>query len=106
MNATSNFVRQILLNIEHRGAACPLEALRADLRHECDERVRCHLQLTIDAGWLAEVDRSSVSLLGVRLTHAGHEFIEVARDDARWRAAKVIVIEETGASRSQCCTRC
>jgi hypothetical protein len=96
MKRDVDLIRQILLNIEHRGAACPLEAFRADLRHESDERVRCHLQLAIDAGWVAEVDRSAVGLQGVRLTHAGHEFIEVARGDARWRAAKAVVIEETG----------
>ena len=45
---------------------------------------------------LAEVGRSVAGPHGMRLTNAGHDFIEVARDDARWRAAKVVVIEETG----------
>ena len=31
-----------------------------------------------------------------RLTDAGHEFIELARSDARWREAKAIVTERTG----------
>ncbi|HEY4235184.1 MAG TPA: DUF2513 domain-containing protein [Lacipirellulaceae bacterium] len=96
MTCDVDLVRQILLNIEHRGAVCPLEALRADLRHESDERVRYHLQIVLDARWVAEVDRLVGCPPGVRLTHAGHEFVEVARDDARWRVAKAVVVEETG----------
>jgi hypothetical protein len=96
MKRDCDLVRQILLCIEHRGATCPLEVLRADLRHESDERVRYHLQLVIDASWVAEVERSVAGPLGVRLTHAGHEFVELARGDVRWRAAKALVIEETG----------
>ena len=79
MKRDCDLVRQILLSIEHRGATCPLEALRADLRHESDERVRYHLQLVIDAGWAAEVERSVAGPLGVRLTQAGHEFVELAQ---------------------------
>jgi hypothetical protein len=96
MKRDCDLVRQILLCIEHRGAVCTLEALRADLRHENDERVRYHLQLVIDAGWVAEVERSVAGPLGVRLRHDGHEFLEVARGDVRWRMAKAVVIEETG----------
>jgi hypothetical protein len=96
MKREIDLVRHILFSIEHRGAICPLESLRADLRHESDERIRYHLQLAVDAGWVAEVGRSVAGAHGVRLTNAGHDFIEVARDDARWRAAKVVVIEETG----------
>jgi hypothetical protein len=96
MKRDCDLVRQVLLCIEHRGATCPLEALRADLRHESDERLRYHLQLVIDARWVAEVERSVAGPLGVRLTHDGHEFVEVARGDVRWRAAKAVVIEQTG----------
>jgi Hypothetical protein (DUF2513) len=96
MKRDCELVRQILLNIECRGANCTLESLRADLRHESDERVRYHLQLVIDAGWAVEVERSIAGPIGVRLTHAGHEFVELARGDVRWRAAKAVVIEETG----------
>jgi hypothetical protein len=96
MKRDLDLVRQILLCIEHRGGQCPLDALRSDLRHESDERVRYHLELVIDAGLAIEIERVVVTPFGVRLTHAGHEFIEVARDDARWRAAKAVVIEESG----------
>ena len=86
MKRDCDLIRQILLCIEHRGAVCPLEALRADLRHESDERVRYHLQLAIDAGWVAEVERSVAGPAGVRLTHDGHEFVEMARGD--WRGGR------------------
>jgi hypothetical protein len=96
MKCDVDLSRQILLCIERRGANCPMEALRADLRHESNERIRYHLQLVIDAGWVAEVARSVAEPAGVRLTHVGHEFVEVARSDARWNKAKAVVIEETG----------
>ena len=85
--------------VQHRTSRCDLPARSVASRsagHESDERIRYHLQLAVDAGWVAEVGRSVAGPHGVRLTNAGHDFIEVARDDCRWRTAKVVVIEETG----------
>lgn len=107
MQRDVDLARQLLLDLERRGADCPVAALRSNLGPDADERVRHHLRLLIDAGWVKEVDRDAGSApLGqtaaaagtpcVRLTDAGHEFIELARSDARWREAKTIVTERTG----------
>jgi hypothetical protein len=107
MQRDVDLVRQILLDIERRGADCPVVALRSNLNPDADERVRHHLRLTIDAGWVKEVgcDAGSAitppaaaanSAISVRLTDAGHEFIEFARNDERWAEAKAIVTERTG----------
>jgi len=105
MQRDVDLARQLLLDLERRGADCPVAALRSNLGPDADERVRHHLRLLIDAGWVKEVDRdagaaqNSQSTAGtpcVRLTDAGHEFIELARSEVRWRAAKAIVMERTG----------
>ncbi len=34
--------RQLLLDIERRGATCPMEVLRTNARHDGDELIRYH----------------------------------------------------------------
>lgn len=108
MHRDVDLIRQILLDIERRGADCPVVALRSNLGPDADERIRHHLRLTIDAGWVKEVGcdvgaaintpsaAATNSAISVRLTDAGHEFIELARNDERWCDAKAIVTERTG----------
>mgnify|MGYP001293331041 CR=1 FL=1 len=107
MQRDVDLVRQILLDLERRGADCPVVALRSNLGPDADERIRHHLRLAIDAGWVKEVGcdagaaitppaAAASSSISVRLTDAGHEFIELARNDERWNEAKAIVTERTG----------
>jgi hypothetical protein len=107
MQRDVDLIRQILLDLERRGADCPVVALRSNLGPDADERIRHHLRLAIDAGWVKEVgcDAGAAitppaaavnSSISVRLTDAGHEFIELARNDERWNEAKAIVTERTG----------
>jgi hypothetical protein len=96
MQRNIDLLRQLLFDVERRGASSAIDSLRCDLRHDTDERVRYHLRLLIDAGFLKEAGQTSVGTPCVRLTHAGQEFIELARSDARWREAKAIVLAATG----------
>jgi hypothetical protein len=104
MQRDVDLVRQLLLGLERRGGDCSLEVLRADLKHGTDERIRHHVRLLVDAGWIKEVECEHPRADGapasdaprLRLTHAGQEFIEVARSDAHWREAKAVVIEASG----------
>jgi hypothetical protein len=91
-----DLLRQLLLDVERCGATCPIDTLRADARHDADERVRYHVRLLADAGLLKEAGQTSTGSPCVRLTLDGQEFIELARSDARWREAKVAVLEATG----------
>lgn len=96
MQRDVDLLRQLLLDIERRGATCPIDALRNDARHDAEERVRYHLRLLTDAGLLKEAGQTSAGSPCVRLTHEGQEFIELARSDSRWRAAKASVLASTG----------
>ena len=98
MKRDLDLARQMLLDIERHGAESSLELLRNGTAQSqvADERARYHLRLLIDAGLVKEVDRTTAGVPCVRLTNAGHEMIELARSDERWRAAKWIVQEETG----------
>jgi hypothetical protein len=96
MQRDVDLVRQLLLDIERRGAACPIDALRTDGRADGDERFRYHLQLLTDDGLIADVVAPAASGPCVRLTHVGHEFVELARSEAFWREAKAAVSASAG----------
>jgi hypothetical protein len=96
MKRDIDLARQLLLNIENRGADCSVSVLRTGPNHEAEERVRYHLRLLIDAGLLKEIDRTSGGVPCLRLTDAGHEMIELTRSESRWREAKWSCQERTG----------
>jgi hypothetical protein len=110
--------RQLLLDIEARGVDCSVSALNTDpishsatngrvgtnghvngfvhSSYELDERIRYHLRLLIDGGYLKEVDRTTAGVPCVRLTHDGHELLELARHEPLWREAIYLCQERTG----------
>jgi len=96
MKRDVDLIRQILFDLERHGPECSLDALRNGSTHEIDERTRYHLRLCIDAGLAKEIDRSAAGAPCVRLTNAGHEFLDICRGDGRWQAAKWIVHQQTG----------
>jgi len=96
MKRDLDLARQLLLEIENRGADCSVSVLRTGPNHEAEERVRYHLRLLIDAGLLKEVDRTAGGVPCLRLTDAGHETIELTRNESRWREAKLVCQERTG----------
>ncbi len=96
MKRDLDLARQLLLDIENHGTDCSVSVLRSDSNHQTDERVRYHLRLLIDAGLLKEIDRTSAGIPCVRLTHDGHELLELARSESRWREAKYACQERIG----------
>jgi hypothetical protein len=96
MKRDIDLARQLLLDIENRGADCSVSVLRTGPNHEAEERVRYHLRLLIDAGLLKEVDRTTGGVPCVRLTDAGHEVIELTRSESRWHEAKSECRERSG----------
>ncbi len=96
MKRDIDLARQLLLDIEARGADCSVSVLRTPTEHDAEERVRYHLRLLVDAGYLKEVDRTAGGVPCLRLTDAGHELIELARSEERWREAKRACHERTG----------
>ena len=96
MKRDVDLIRHLLLDIERRGAESACDELRNGAVHESDERTRYHVRLLVDAGLAKEVDRTTAATACVRLTNAGHEFLDLCRGEARWREAKWIVQEQTG----------
>ncbi|QDS98005.1 DUF2513 domain-containing protein [Adhaeretor mobilis] len=88
MKRDIDLARELLLDIENRGIDCSMSVLRSGPNQENEERIRYHLRLLIDAGLLKEVDRTSTGIPCLRLTHDGHELLELARNEGRWRQAK------------------
>ncbi|MGL4512163.1 MAG: DUF2513 domain-containing protein [Lacipirellulaceae bacterium] len=95
MKRDLDLARQLLLEVEGHGADCPI----TDVGHadEADERVRHHVRLLVDDGLLKDAQRTSAGVPCVRLTNAGHEFLETAASEPLWREAKWLVHERTGA---------
>jgi hypothetical protein len=96
MKRDVDLARQLLFDLEAQGAECSLSALRTGLAHDAEERVRYHVRLLIDAGLVKEIDRTAAATPCVRLTNAGHEFLELARGEGRWRKAVWVVQQQTG----------
>ncbi|MEO1496028.1 MAG: DUF2513 domain-containing protein [Planctomycetota bacterium] len=96
MKRDLDLARQLLADIESHGAECAVSTLRPGVATEADEQVRYHVRLLIDAGLVKETDRSTGGVPCVRLTNAGHEFLELAHSEPRWREAKWVVRERTG----------
>ncbi|MGI9428845.1 MAG: DUF2513 domain-containing protein [Bythopirellula sp.] len=96
MKRDLDLARQLLLDIENRGTDCSVSVLRSGSNHQSEEQVRYHLRLLIDAGLLKEIDRTSAGIPCVRLTYDGHELLELARSDSRWREAKATCQERLG----------
>jgi hypothetical protein len=96
MKRDVDLIRQLLLDIERQGPECPPDVLRNGAAPEVEERIRHHVRLLVDAGLAKETNRTSAGQPCVRLTNAGHEFLDLCRDDDRWREAKWIVLEHTG----------
>lgn len=96
MKRDIDLARQLLLDIENRGADCSVSVLRTGPNHDADERIRYHLRLLIDAGMLKEVDRTASGVPCIRLTHEGHELLELSRNESRWREAKWLCKRRTG----------
>lgn len=96
MKRDLDLCRQLLADIEGHGPDTTVTALRPGLAGEADERVRYHVRLLIDAGLVKELDRAAGGAPCVRLTNAGHDFLELAHSEARWREAKWVVAQRTG----------
>ena len=96
MKRDVDLIRQILFDLERHGAESALDVLRNGSTHEIDERTRYHLRLCIDAGLAKESDRTTTGSPCVRLTSAGHGFLDICRGDDRWQAAKWVVQQQTG----------
>lgn len=95
MKRDMDLVRQILLSVEETDGVSDWGTLQFP---DVEPRlVRYHTTLLVDAGFLdGQNDRwadddGDDHWLNVQLTWQGHEFLDGARNDARWEKAKTIM---------------
>lgn len=96
MKRDLDLLRQLLIDIENQGAECAPSVLRTPLNEQTDDRIRYHVRQLIDAGLVKEVERTMNGAPCVRITHAGHELIELSQSEAQWQEAKWVVRDQTG----------
>jgi len=90
MQRDMNIVRSILM---HAADAAPIESIP-----DCDDRVfSYHVALLIEAGLVhgtfTEFNLQPAGGAIFRLTWAGHDFLDAARDDTVWRTAKEKILK-------------
>src|SRR5690606_17499596 len=98
MKRDLDLVRELLLHLESKPNDRP-EIPVLDGRAEID--IGYHLILLYDPGLIrAEPERSNtgrvIRVLPFSLTWQGHEFLDTARDNSAWAAAKTQVKSKTG----------
>ena len=97
MKRDMDLVRQILLEIEKQ----PFSGGWIDLSIEghTPEGISYHVMILHEAGLVEALDLSSsgnIKWKPTSLTWEGHEFLEAARDNFRWKKATSTVLEKAG----------
>jgi hypothetical protein len=98
MKRDMDLIRAILLEVE----AWPIDRRSTSVEipgHDA-QVISYHVMLLDEAGLLKGMDASgmgNIEWLVDRLTWSGHEFVEAARDDTRWRKALNTIGEKSGA---------
>lgn len=96
MKRDLDLARQLLIDLVAQGTECPVSALRPGASSDHQERVRYHLELLSDAGLVEILEPVHSQQEHLRLKNAGHELIELAASETRWREARRLVVERTG----------
>ena len=97
MKRDMNLIRKILLEIEKSSDFSGYIDL--EIKDYTDEEISYHILLLSEANLIVAMDMSTIAKLDykpVRLTWSGHEFLEAAKDDTRWKKAVDTVINKGG----------
>lgn len=94
MKRDMDLVRQLLIQLETDGYVAGLPGRTA-------QEMAYHIALLEDAGLVTQEIYSNLflndSMLdGIRITWAGHEFMDASRNASVWEKAKKIALEKTG----------
>jgi Hypothetical protein (DUF2513) len=103
MKRDMDLIRIILLEVERLGRpTVGDQTIESDVEGRSDQEIDYHLWLMVEAGW---IDAQIVSNQHVhtqrrvkprRLTHDGHDFLDVVRDADTWRNTKEGVLKAGG----------
>ena len=99
MKRDMDLVRQILLTVERN--ADPFGAESVQIEGQTEREIGYHIKIMQEAGLLDAGDRTHLgadAMLwhSVSLTWEGHEFLDAARENSRWNAAKKKVMDKAG----------
>jgi len=93
MKRDIDLVRQLLLCVDGQAATGVLRSTMFEGYSQ--EKVRYHLRLLADSGFVKYVEKNVLGTTILRLTWDGHELLELARDPRVWDRAKRLVHEKT-----------
>ena len=90
MQRDVDLIRQILLDLEAGGPYA--DWLDIDIEAYSPEQMDYHLELLVEAGFIRipATGRELTRGHPLRLTWEGHEFLDAARSDERWRAVRAL----------------
>jgi len=95
MHRDMDLFRSILFEVEKLPPENPWSHIRID--EHSNEEVCYHVKLASDAGFVVAKFLPGTAEFAVeRLTYAGHEFLDSAREDTLWAKAKDAVQKATG----------
>ena len=100
MKRDLDLIRRILLNIEAEGEDSSRRAGFANIADDGydPEAIQYHMQLMHDAGLIVADELVPGQWWPERITWAGHEFIDLARNDTLWQATKRDVESKVGSA--------
>jgi hypothetical protein len=94
MKRDMDLVRAILLEVEKSPS---LDGVRIEMPGPSREEVYYNAHLAQEAGLIdAKFLPNSTEFHVLRLTYAGHEFLDAARSDSVWSEAKRLLLKVTG----------
>jgi hypothetical protein len=94
MKRDMDLIRAILLKVEE---STSLGGCKGELPGHSEEELYYNAKLAEDAGFIeAKFAPLSTNFVVLRLTFAGHEFLDSARNDTTWTKAKETVLKNTG----------
>jgi hypothetical protein len=99
MKRDMDLARKILLDVEQCEETDGFGHFKPSYDGHSLQEVFYHIKLLDEAGLIEVLDLRELSnprQWPTRLTWAGHEFLDAARDDTRWQKAKRFVIDKTG----------
>ena len=93
MKRDMDLVREILLKVEATAPDVLGATVEIDRRSKAE--VCGHVELLVDAGLVdARIAARQQHFVIFRMTWAGHEFLDSARNESIWRRAKTLAIEK------------
>ena len=93
MKRDMDLFRSLLLKVEEQPVNGPFTT--PEVPGYSEDEVRYHAELAQDAGFI-EADFMMSGFIVQRLTYAGHEFLDAAREDKLWNKAKQTVLSNAG----------